>query len=142
MVEARDLTKNYNGTVAIHRVSIRAMDRRSFLARCLLTMLGAPLFAGLKNGRVVVAGAGIVGASIAYHLAKRGAQVTILEKQRSGAGATQNSFAWINANFSKQPRSYFDLNLAGLAGWRRLHLEIGNELEVQWGGSVEWHPCS
>lgn len=88
--------------------------------------------------RVVIAGAGIMGASIGYHLAKRGARVTILEKERPGAGATQNSFAWINATFSKQPRAYFDLNMAGIAGWRRLSLEFGNELQIQWGGSVEW----
>lgn len=91
-----------------------------------------------SRDRVVIAGAGIMGASIGYHLAKRGARVTILEKDRPGAGATQNSFAWINATFSKQPRSYFDLNLAGIAGWRRLSLEFGSELQIQWGGSVEW----
>jgi glycine/D-amino acid oxidase-like deaminating enzyme len=79
-----------------------------------------------------------MGASIGYHLAKRGAHVIILEKERPGAGATQNSFAWINATFSKQPRSYFDLNLAGIAGWRRLSLEFGSELQIQWGGSIEW----
>lgn len=79
-----------------------------------------------------------MGASIGYHLARRGAQVTILEKDRPGAGATQNSFAWINATFSKQPRAYFDLNLAGIAGWRRLALDFGPDLQIQWGGSVEW----
>ncbi len=77
-----------------------------------------------------------MGASMAYHLAKRGARVTVLEKQRPGAGATEKSFAWINA-FSKLPRSYYDLNLYGIAGWRRLTLEIPG-LQVQWGGSVQW----
>lgn len=89
-----------------------------------------------KQDRVVIVGAGIMGASIAYHLAKRGARVTVLEKQRPGAGATEKSFAWINA-FSKLPRSYYDLNSYGIAGWRRLSLEIP-ELQVQWGGSVQW----
>ena len=89
-----------------------------------------------KQDRVVIVGAGIMGASIAYHLAKRGAGVTVLEKQRPGAGATEKSFAWINA-FSKLPRSYYDLNLYGIAGWRRLSLEIA-DLQVEWGGSVQW----
>ena len=93
------------------------MNRRTALA--LLAATVAKGFA--KNDRVVIAGAGIIGASIAYHLAKRGANVTVLEKQRPGAGATEKSFAWINS-FSKQPRSYYDLNLYGIAGWRRLSL--------------------
>ena len=110
--------------------------------RRLLQLLSAPIItsAAARVNRVLVAGAGIIGASIAYHLVKRGAQVTILEKLRPGSGATQNSFAWINATFSKQPRSYYDLNLLGIAGWRRLCLELGDALHVQWGGSVEWYP--
>jgi glycine/D-amino acid oxidase-like deaminating enzyme len=88
--------------------------------------------------RVVVVGAGIAGASIAYHLAKRGAKVTIIEAMRPGAGATEKSFGWINATFSKRPRLYFDLNQLGIAGWRRLETELGGELKVQWGGSVTW----
>lgn len=83
-------------------------------------------------------GAGIVGASIAYHLVKRGAKVVIVEAVRPGAGATDKSFGWINATFSKRPRSYFDLNQLGLAGWRRLETELGGELKVRWGGSVRW----
>ena len=79
-----------------------------------------------------------MGASIGYHLAKRGAQVTILEKLRPGYGATEKSFAWINSTFSKQPRAYYDLNLLGIAGWRRLTVELAGDLQIQWGGSVQW----
>ena len=110
------------------------MRRRVFLQSIPLI---ATVGRATSRDRVVIAGAGILGASIGYHLAKRGARVTIVEKERPGAGATQNSFAWINATFSKQPRSYFDLNLAGIAGWRRLSLDFGSELQIQWGGSVE-----
>jgi glycine/D-amino acid oxidase-like deaminating enzyme len=88
--------------------------------------------------RIVVVGAGIIGASIAYHLAKRGARVAIVDAVRPGAGATEKSFGWINATFSKRPRAYFDLNQLGIAGWRRLETELGGELKVQWGGSVAW----
>src|SRR5271169_1849737 len=91
--------------------------------------------------RIIVVGAGIVGASIAYHLVKRGAKVTIMEAVRPGAGATDKSFGWINATFSKRPRAYFDLNQLGIAGWRRLEIELGSELKVQWGGSVAWSPA-
>ena len=115
------------------------MDRRT-----LLKLLSAPLMTGLPiraaatQDRVVIVGAGIMGASIGYHLAKRGAQVTILEKQRPGSGATEKSFAWINSTFSKQPRPYYDLNLFGIASWRRLTQEFAGDLQIQWGGSVEW----
>ena len=95
----------------------------------------------MATDRIVVVGAGIIGASIAYHLAKRGAKVVIVEAVRPGAGATENSFGWINATFSKRPRAYFDLNQLGIAGWRRLQTELGGELKVQWGGSVAWAPA-
>src|SRR5689334_22810267 len=120
------------------RESVHSMHRRN-----VLKLLSAPVVArfpgwsaSVKSDRVVIAGSGIIGASIAYHLAKRGAQVTVLEKQRPGAGATEKSFAWINATFSKQPRAYYELNSLGIAGWRRLHIELGNALHIQWGGSV------
>lgn len=88
----------------------------------------------------MVAGAGMLGASIAYHLARRGARVTVLEKERPAAGTTSRSFAWINATFSKEPRAYFNLNGQGIAHWHRLEEELAGELKVDWSGSVEWHP--
>lgn len=92
--------------------------------------------------RVVVVGGGIMGASIAYHLAKRGAAVTLLEKRAPGTGATANSFAWINAG-AKRPRGYYELNHLGMAGWRRLQGELGpTTLVVQWGGTVQWQAAA
>ncbi len=87
--------------------------------------------------RIAVVGGGIMGASIAYHLAKRGAEVTLLEQRAPAAGATANSFAWINAG-SKRPRGYYDLNHLGMAGWRRLEHELGPRLVMQWGGTLQW----
>lgn len=92
----------------------------------------------MTTDRIVVVGAGIAGVSIAYHLARRGAKVTIVDAVRPGAGATEKSFGWINATFSKRPLFYFELNQLGIAGWRRLETELGGELKVQWGGSVAW----
>ena len=94
---------------------------------------------GVPRKRVVIAGGGIMGASIAWHLARRGAEVTLLEKSKPGAGATGDSFAWINSTFSKQPQHYYNLNLQGIAGWRRLQREMAAPPEIQWGGSVEWY---
>jgi len=85
---------------------------------------------------IVVVGAGIVGASIAYHLAVRGARVRVVEAAAPAAGASGKSFGWINATFSKQPRHYFDLNAQAIADWHRLERELGAAVEIQWGGSV------
>lgn len=87
-------------------------------------------------------GGGIMGASIAYHLAKRGGAVTLLEKRAPAAGATANSFAWINAG-AKRPRGYYELNHLGMAGWHRLQGELGAaKLVVQWGGTVQWQAAA
>jgi glycine/D-amino acid oxidase-like deaminating enzyme len=63
--------------------------------------------------RVVVIGAGVVGASVAAGLTRRGAQVTVLEARTPGAGTSSTSVAWINAN-NKTPQAYFDLNHAAV----------------------------
>lgn len=47
-----------------------------------------------------VIGGGIVGLSSAYHLAHRGVDVTVLEKQNIGAGSTDRAAGGIRAQFS------------------------------------------
>ncbi|HYL74434.1 MAG TPA: FAD-dependent oxidoreductase [Bryobacteraceae bacterium] len=89
---------------------------------------------------IVVVGAGIIGASIAYHLAKRGAKVMVIEASQPAAGASGKSFGWINATFSKRPRHYFDFNVQAIADWHRLQQELDGEPTVHWGGSVAWCP--
>jgi glycine/D-amino acid oxidase-like deaminating enzyme len=117
------------------------MNRRRFLEISAGASVAALLPDAVRAApaRIVVVGGGIVGSSIAYHLVRRGAQVTLLEKMKPAAGATGKSFAWINATFSKQPRQYFDLNVLGMAGWRRLDNEFSGDLQIQWGGCLEWY---
>ncbi len=74
--------------------------------------------------KVAVIGAGIIGASVAYFLSKRGAEVVLLDASEPASGTTSTSFAWVNAN-NKTPREYFDLNVAGMAEHRRLADELG-----------------
>lgn len=87
------------------------------------------------NPRIVVIGAGIVGASIAYHLAGRGAQVTIIDKGAPAAGATAKSFAWINVS-SALDVPYARLRDQALGDWHRLAAEIGPGLGLDWCGTV------
>jgi glycine/D-amino acid oxidase-like deaminating enzyme len=114
------------------------MDRRT-----LLKLLAASALAGCnarkQSGaqlKVVVAGAGIIGASIAYHLAKAGAAVTVIDKQGPATHASRGTFAWINATWAKQPRSYHAFSQQSVASWHDLQREL--ELPVRWGGSLEW----
>ena len=84
----------------------------------------------------VVAGAGIVGASIAYHLAKRGVRVTVIEKTAPASHASRGTFAWVNATWAKQPRNYHALNSDSVVAWRVLQREV--DVPLRWGGSLEW----
>ncbi len=88
-------------------------------------------------GRVAVVGGGILGASIAYHLARRGADVVVVEKTRPAAEATGRSFGWINASFGN-PRPYFSLRLQSMLEYRELERTLDGELRVKWSGSLLW----
>jgi glycine/D-amino acid oxidase-like deaminating enzyme len=90
--------------------------------------------------RVLVAGGGIVGAAIAFALARRGAAVVVAERAVPGAGATGASFAWANAGLAKEPRHYFDLHRHALGDWQRLLRDLGGRLDARFAGTVEWQP--
>ncbi len=112
--------------------------------RTLLRMLASLAVARVERlvaapQRIVIAGGGIIGANLAYRLARRGASVTLVERTQPGSGATANSFAWINATYSKQPWAYFNLNRLGIEAWQQLDRELPNQLPIRWGGSVEWY---
>jgi glycine/D-amino acid oxidase-like deaminating enzyme len=87
--------------------------------------------------RIVVVGAGIVGASIAYHLARRGAAVTVLDRGRPAGEATEKSFAWINATYGN-PEPYFRLRFLSMQEYRRLEDELAGALGVAWQGCLIW----
>jgi len=111
-----------------------ALDRRRFLQLGIAAAFATRARATTRL-RVVVAGAGIIGASAAWHLAKAGADVTVIDRDGPATHASRGTFAWINATWSKQPRAYHALNQAGVAGWRGLQAEL--KLPVRWGGSLE-----
>ncbi|MFN3259120.1 MAG: NAD(P)/FAD-dependent oxidoreductase [Pikeienuella sp.] len=85
--------------------------------------------------RVIVIGAGIIGAAFAHALARKGASVTVVEAARPAGGATAKSFGWINANYVQTP-AYLRLRLDALEAWRRAAPVIGPAL--RWGGSLAW----
>lgn len=87
--------------------------------------------------RVIVVGAGVIGASVAFRLAQGGASVLVLERDRVGGGTSGSSFAWTNAN-NKPPRAYHDLNVAGMRAHAALRDELGAAPWWHDGGSIEW----
>lgn len=87
--------------------------------------------------RVAVVGAGIVGASIAFHLAERGVRVSIYDSAEPAMAASRASFAWINAR-DKNPHGYHDLNRRSIDMWERFARRLGGDIGLRWGGELRW----
>jgi glycine/D-amino acid oxidase-like deaminating enzyme len=74
--------------------------------------------------RIGVVGAGIIGASVGWHLARRGVEVVMIDAKRPGKGVTDWTFSWANASNKTETKAYFDLNVAGLAA----HMDLAASL--------------
>lgn len=85
---------------------------------------------------LVVVGAGIVGASVAYHAARAGAVVTLVDAGRPGAGVTADSFAWIGSSGVRTGPAAA-LRQAATDEYHRLEAELPG-LPVNWSGSLSW----
>ncbi|NIK59844.1 NAD(P)/FAD-dependent oxidoreductase [Kribbella shirazensis] len=90
----------------------------------------------MADRSIVVVGAGIVGASLAYHLAGRERPVTLIDAELPGSGATRASFAWIGRPVSSDLPSA-SLRYLALDEYRRLETELP-ELSIRWSGSLSW----
>ncbi|MCX5479552.1 FAD-dependent oxidoreductase [Kaistia geumhonensis] len=81
---------------------------------------------------VVVVGAGIVGASIAWHLAQSGCRVTLVEAEaEAGRGVTGRAFGWINLiHGDHSNRRAHDLQRRAVAA----HEALGARLPAAYAG--------
>ena len=87
---------------------------------------------------VVVVGAGIVGAAVAYELALAGAAVTLVDKSLPASGVTGDSFAWIGGpSASDVPDGSWPLRSGAVAAYRRLQRQLPG-VQVRWTGSLVW----
>ena len=82
---------------------------------------------------VIIVGAGVVGASIAYHLAKLGCRdVVILEKDRIGCGATEKCAGGIRQQFSSEAN--IRLSMESLTFFERFEEETGHAADFRQHG--------
>ena len=73
--------------------------------------------------KIIVIGAGLIGASIAYELARKGCEVTVVEAGLPAGAASGRSFGWINASFALN-EAHFALRVAGMAAHERLARDL------------------
>jgi glycine/D-amino acid oxidase-like deaminating enzyme len=85
----------------------------------------------------VVVGAGLYGAAVAASLTRRGARVSVVDAGAPASGTSGATFSWINS-CGKQPRSYHDLNVAGMAAHRNLAAGVPGGDWYHETGNLEW----
>ena len=81
-----------------------------------------------ETADVIVVGAGVQGASLAFQLAKRGAQVLVVERETTGAGATGRSSGFV--------RMHYDLTSDARLAW------LSFPYFLDWAGQVGAGDCA
>src|SRR5436190_3481364 len=80
-----------------------------------------------KTASVVIIGGGVVGCSIAYHLAKRGQRdVVVLERETVGSGTTSKAAGGIRSQFPTETEIRFSLEAIGV--FERFAEEFGVDI--------------
>ena len=94
----------------------------------------------VETADVIVIGAGVQGASLAFHLARRGARVVVVERGSVAAGATGRSSGLVRMHYDllagrpERPRIVPLVPRLGRAGGRRLRLHDDRLLQIVGSG--------
>src|SRR5712664_4126790 len=80
-----------------------------------------------RTASVVIVGGGVVGCSIAYHLARRGQRdVLVLERETVGSGTTSKAAGGIRSQFPTETEIRFSLE--AMSVFERFHDEFGVDI--------------
>src|SRR5919107_10468 len=91
----------------------------------------------MRDKRVGVIGGGILGVSIAAHLARLGARVTLVTGGELGSGASGRSLSWLNS-FGVRTEAYHRLRLEGIERYRRFREDRAAEACIRFDGGLNW----
>lgn len=91
--------------------------------------------------KVIIIGAGVLGVSVARHLAVVGEDVLLLDQRGVGAGTTATTFAWTNSSRKHDP-DYHRLNLAGMEEHARLAEQLPGAPSHFPSGALQWADSS
>jgi sarcosine oxidase subunit beta len=89
---------------------------------------------GERQTEIVIIGGGVIGTSIAYHLARRGAQVTLVERADLAAQASGASAGGVR-QINRDPRE-MPLAMRSIERWRTLEAELEADVEYRMGGQL------
>lgn len=88
----------------------------------------------MRAADAVVVGAGVIGASIAYHLARDGADVVLLDRARPPAGATASGASAGGVRQQGRVKPEVPLAIEAIGMWKTLEDELGFDLHYRRGG--------
>jgi glycine/D-amino acid oxidase-like deaminating enzyme len=87
--------------------------------------------------KAVIIGAGVLGVSVARHLAVAGEDVLLLDQRGVGMGTTATTFGWTNSSRKPDP-DYHRLNLAGMEEHTRLAEQLRGAPSYFPSGALQW----
>lgn len=88
--------------------------------------------------RIVVVGAGVVGASVAHHLVRAGHEVVVLDSGYPAGGVTGASFAWVGLAKSSADVHTEPLRARAMAEFDRVVTEISAPIGLRRCGAITW----
>lgn len=95
----------------------------------------------MSTPKVVVIGAGIVGAAVAYELTRAGAHVCLVDRRpQAGLGVTAQSFGWVNYVTAEpgDPAGLYGLRRAALDDYAHWNEQFDGHLFAPGCGSLVW----
>lgn len=88
------------------------------------------------EAEIVIIGAGIMGSSVAYNLARTGKKILVLEKDEICSGTSGSTAAWLWLQ-DKRPDHYMDLARTSMENYKTLGGELGSSFEYTIAGGIE-----